>query len=172
MQTGHATHTIAETALGELTLTARDGVLSGIYFPHHWYPPADHQLGERDDAAFGEAERQLAEYLAGERQVFELATTAHGDAFQRRVWKRLEQIPYGATTTYGAIARELGDVRLARKVGGAIGRNPLSIVVPCHRVIGKNGSLTGYAGGLLRKRRLLELEGAIEALRLPEPALF
>jgi methylated-DNA-[protein]-cysteine S-methyltransferase len=84
---------------------------------------------------------------------------AAGDAFQRRVWDAVARIPYGQTTTYGEIARELGAPELAREVGAAVGRNPLSIVVPCHRVVGKDGKLTGYAGGLRRKRFLLELEG-------------
>ena len=93
---------------------------------------------------------------------FELATTVAGEEFQRRVWELIDRIPYGETTTYGEMAPELGDPALAREVGAAVGRNPLSIVVPCHRVVGKDGKLTGYAGGLERKRFLLELEGAGE----------
>ena len=157
-----ATHTTIDSPLGELKLVASDGVLSGIYFPGHWYMPAPDVFGARSERGFEQAERQLAEYFAGERTEFDLATTIAGDEFQRRVWELIDRVPYGQTTTYGEMARELGDPALARKVGGAVGRNPLSIVVPCHRVVGKEGKLTGYAGGLERKRSLLELEGAGE----------
>jgi methylated-DNA-[protein]-cysteine S-methyltransferase len=155
------THTVIDSPVGELTLVARAGVLTGIYFPGHWYPPSAEALGARSVQGFEQAERQLLEYLTGERRGFELETGATGDDFQRRVWEQIDAIPYGETTTYGAIARTLGDVQLARRVGGAVGRNPLSLVVPCHRVIGSDGSLTGYAGGLERKRFLLELEGVL-----------
>lgn len=152
------THTIIETTLGPLTLVADDGVLCGVYFPGHWTRPDPETFGARADAGFEEAGRQIREYLAGERTAFDLETAAAGDAFQRRVWEILDRIPYARTTTYGAIARELGDPALARRVGGAVGRNPLSMIVPCHRVVGADGSLTGYAGGLDRKLLLLELE--------------
>ncbi len=153
-----ATHTTIDSPIGELTLVARDGTLSGVYFPGHWYPPAPATLGARTDEGFAAAEQQLGEYLAGERVSFELATAAVGDPFARSVWELIDAIPYGETTTYGEIARALGDVALARRVGGAVGHNPLSIIVPCHRVLGKDGRLTGYAGGLERKRFLLDLE--------------
>jgi methylated-DNA-[protein]-cysteine S-methyltransferase len=153
-----ATHTTVDSPIGELTLVARDGTLSGVYFPGHWYPPDPATLGTRSDAGLADAARQLAEYLAGDRVSFELATAVVGGAFERRVWALIDAIPYGETTTYGELARTLGDVALARKVGGAVGHNPLSIVVPCHRVVGKDGRLTGYAGGLERKRFLLDLE--------------
>lgn len=152
------THTIIDTTLGAVTLVAEDGVLSGVYFPGHWTKPGPETFGVRSGDGFGEAERQIAEYLAGGRTAFDLPTAAAGDAFQRGVWEILERIPYGRTTTYGAIARELGDPAQARRVGGAVGRNPLSLIVPCHRVVGADGSLTGYAGGLDRKRLLLEME--------------
>lgn len=157
-----ATHTTIDSPLGELTLVARDGVLSGLYFPGHWYMPTSDVFGIRAERGFERTEEQLGEYFAGERTEFDLATTIAGDDFQRRVWELIEGIPHGQTTTYGEMAKELGDLTLARKVGGAVGRNPLSIVVPCHRVVGKDGKLTGYAGGLDRKRSLLELEGALE----------
>jgi methylated-DNA-[protein]-cysteine S-methyltransferase len=153
------THTVIETRLGRLTLVAEDGALSGVYFPGHWTRPDPAAFGERARDGFAEAERQIGEYLDGARTSFELPTSARGEAFQQRVWERLARIPYGETVTYGEIARELGDPALARRVGGAVGRNPLSIVVPCHRVVGRDGALTGYAGGLERKRLLLELEG-------------
>jgi len=155
-----ATHTTIDSPLGELTLVARDGVLSGLYFPGHWHMPSRDVFGTRSECGFERAEGQLAEYFAGERTGFELETAIVGDEFQRRVWQLIDRIPYGQTTTYGEMARELGDPALAREVGGAVGHNPLSIVVPCHRVVGKEGRLTGYAGGLERKRTLLELEGA------------
>jgi methylated-DNA-[protein]-cysteine S-methyltransferase len=155
----HMTHTTIETPLGELTLVAEDGALSGVYYPGHWTRPDRATFGERSPSGFEEVERQLGEYLAGSRTRFGLPMRAAGDAFQRRVWDAVARIPYGQTTTYGEIARELGAPELAREVGAAVGRNPLSIVVPCHRVVGKDGKLTGYAGGLRRKRFLLELEG-------------
>jgi methylated-DNA-[protein]-cysteine S-methyltransferase len=164
-----ATHTIIDSPIGELTLVARDGVLSGVYFPGHWHMPAPEVFGTRSQRGFERARRQLDEYLAAERTGFELTTTIAGDEFQRRVWELIDRIPYGQTTTYGEMARELGDPALAREVGAAVGRNPLSIVVPCHRVVGNDGKLTGYAGGLARKRHLLELEGAggrVEAAQL------
>jgi methylated-DNA-[protein]-cysteine S-methyltransferase len=155
-----ATHTTIDSPIGELTLVARDGVLSGLYFPGHWYMPTADVFGARSERGFEQAEEQLGEYFAGERTEFDLATTIVGDEFQRRVWDLIDRVPYGQTTTYGEMAQALGDVALARKVGGAVGRNPLSIVTPCHRVVGKDGKLTGYAGGLERKQFLLELEGA------------
>lgn len=157
-----ATHITIESPIGELTLVARDDVLSGIYFPGHWHMPAPEVFGVRSERGFKQVREQLGEYFAGERTEFELATTVAGEEFQRRVWELIDRIPYGQTTTYGEMAQELGDPMLAREVGAAVGRNPLSIVVPCHRVVGKDGKLTGYAGGLERKRFLLELEGAGE----------
>ena len=152
------THTTIDSPVGELTLVARDGSLTGVYFPHHWYRPDPATFGDRDDAGFGEAKRQLAEYFAGGRELFDLPLGPRGDAFQHRVWELINRIPYGQTTTYGDLARELGEGTLAKEVGAAVGRNPLSVIVPCHRVVGKDGSLTGYAGGLARKRFLLDLE--------------
>jgi methylated-DNA-[protein]-cysteine S-methyltransferase len=157
-----ATHTRIDSPLGELTLVARDRVLSGLYFPGHWYMPAPDVFGAPSADGFERTEEQLGEYFAGERTEFGLETTIVGDEFQRRVWELIDRIPHGQTTTYGEMAQDLGDPALARKVGGAVGRNPLSIVTPCHRVVGKDGKLTGYAGGLERKRFLLELEGVGE----------
>jgi methylated-DNA-[protein]-cysteine S-methyltransferase len=155
-----ATHTTTDSPIGELTIVASDGVLSGIYFPGHWHMPAPEVFGTRSERGFEQARQQLSEYFAGERTEFELATTSAGDEFQRRAWALIDRIPYGQTSTYGEMAQELGDAVLARDIGAAVGRNPLSIVIPCHRVVGKDGKLTGYAGGLERKRFLLELEGA------------
>ena len=153
-----ATHTTADSPVGELTLVAEDGKLTGVYFPHHWYRPDSATFGDRDDAGFGEAKRQLAEYFTGNRERFGLPLGPRGDAFQQRVWELISHIPYGRTVSYGDLAKELGDGILAKDVGAAVGRNPLCVIVPCHRVVGKDGSLTGYAGGLARKRFLLSLE--------------
>ena len=156
--TGTSVHTTFASPVGQLTLVADAGQLTGLYFPHHWYQPDPATFGTRSDTEFGEARRQLAEYFAGERDRFDLPVDARGDEFQHRVWDLVSRIPYGQTTTYGDLARDLGSGVLAKDVGAAVGRNPLCIVVPCHRVVGKNGALTGYAGGLGRKRFLLNLE--------------
>ena len=156
-------HALVTTALGEITLVARGDVLAGVYFPGHWYRPDSGAFGAQvataSDPLLSQAERQISEFLAGERQEFDLPTATTGDAFQEQVGALIGEIPYGQTTTYGDLAQALGGRHLARDVGQAVGRNPLSIVVPCHRVVGKDGKLTGYAGGLTRKRTLLELEG-------------
>ena len=154
------TTTTLDSPLGELTLVADDGLLTGVYFPHHWYRPDPETFGRPADAGFGEVKRQLTEYFAGQRQRFDLRLSARGDDFQCRVWELIGDIPYGQTATYGDLARELGPQVLAKDVGAAVGRNPLSVIVPCHRVVGKDGRLTGYAGGLARKRFLLDLEEA------------
>jgi methylated-DNA-[protein]-cysteine S-methyltransferase len=157
-----ARFTAVASPIGELTLVADDVALTGVYFPHHWCRPDESAFGPRDNTGFGEVKRQLAEYFAGDRERFDLPLDARGDVFQHRVWELIDGIPYGHTTTYGDLARELGDELgtrvLAKDVGAAVGRNPLSVIVPCHRVVGKDGKLTGYAGGLARKRFLLELE--------------
>ncbi len=159
------THTTIDTPLGELTVVVANGALSGVYFPDHWTRPDPATFGRRAtqgfEYSFEHIERQLTEYLAGERRSFDLASTTSGDTFQQQVWELIDQIPYGQTSTYGQLARELGSPTLARRVGNAVAHNPLSIVIPCHRVLGKDGRLTGYAGGLHRKRFLLELEGAL-----------
>jgi methylated-DNA-[protein]-cysteine S-methyltransferase len=152
------THTVVSSPLGDLTLVATDGRLTGLYFPHHWYRPDPATFGTRDDTGFGDVSRQLGEYFAGERTDFDLPLEPRGDGFQQLVWSLISRIPYGHTTSYGALASQLGDGVLAKDVGQAVGRNPLSVIVPCHRVVGKDGQLTGYAGGLTRKRFLLDLE--------------
>jgi methylated-DNA-[protein]-cysteine S-methyltransferase len=155
-------HTRIETDLGELTLVTDDGFLTGVYFPGHWYPPTSEATGQFVDAdhddTFRQAAIELREYLSGERHEFSVPVRAVGDSFQEDVWRRLEGIPYGATTTYGALAHAMGSPALAQRVGQAVGHNPVSILIPCHRVVGADGSLTGYAGGLRRKAFLLDLE--------------
>jgi methylated-DNA-[protein]-cysteine S-methyltransferase len=153
-------HTTLGSPIGELTLVGDGEALTGLYFPQHWYPPQT--TGPRDDAGFDEARRQIGDYLEGRRTSFDLDLDLRGDEFQLKVWHRLQQIEYGETVTYGAIADELGDRNLARRVGGAVGHNPLSLIVPCHRVLGAGGGLTGYAGGLERKAWLLDLEAPAE----------
>jgi methylated-DNA-[protein]-cysteine S-methyltransferase len=150
-------HTITGSPIGELTLVARGGRLTGAYFPHHWYKPDPASFGPRTETGFEEATSQLAEYFAGQRTSFDLPLEARGDPFKIRVWDLIKAIPYGQTVTYGDLAAKLGEAT-AQEVGAAVGRNPLSVIVPCHRVVGKDGSLTGYAGGLARKRFLLDLE--------------
>jgi methylated-DNA-[protein]-cysteine S-methyltransferase len=165
-------HAVIDSVLGELTLVADDDALTGLYFRHHWYRPSADTFGPRVDAESDEllarAQTQLTDYLAGLRTDFDLPITLHGDAVQHRVWDLLTAIPYGDTVTYGELAAALADGTTAQEVGQAVGRNPLSIVVPCHRVVGRNGQLTGYAGGLKRKQFLLELEepAAVKAARL------
>ncbi len=155
-------HVVIDSALGELTLIAGGDILTGVYFRHHWHPPTADALGTQVDAGADEllarAADQIREYLDGERTRFDLPVAMVGDPRRKRVWNLLPGIAYGHTRTYGELAAELGDGTTAYEVGQAIGRNPLSIVVPCHRIVGKGGSLTGYAGGLKRKRFLLELE--------------
>jgi methylated-DNA-[protein]-cysteine S-methyltransferase len=164
-----ATHAVVDSPIGELTLVAEADRLTGIYFPHHWYQPDPGTFGERGEEAFGAVKRQLAEYFAGDRDAFDLPLDARGDEFQHRVWELIGAIPYGRTITYGDLARQLGGQVPAREVGAAVGRNPLSVVVPCHRVVGQDGRLTGYAGGLARKRFLLDLE---ERTAQPSARLF
>lgn len=155
-------HTIVDTALGELTLVATDGGLAGIYFPHHWTRPKPDDFGPKvgvgDDALLESVRVQVVDYLDGDRTSFDLPLAARGNAFLQSVWAMLTEIPYGNTTTYGELAERLGNKSLAQTVGQAVGHNPISIVIPCHRVVGKDGKLTGYAGGLTRKQYLLDLE--------------
>jgi methylated-DNA-[protein]-cysteine S-methyltransferase len=155
-----ATHTVLSTPLGELTVIQEGGSLSGLYFPRHWPRPDRMAFGPRVDAGFDKIERQLAEYLSGDRSAFDLPVKVNGTQFDRLVWDQIRQVPYGETTTYGQLARNLGAGTEPRDVGGAVGRNPLCIIIPCHRVVGATGKLTGYAGGLDRKRTLLEIEHA------------
>ena len=133
--------------------------------PHS--PPAG---AVRDDEALAPVAAQLRDYFAGRRTRFDLPLSPHGTAFQQKVWLALREIPYGRTTTYGQIAVDLGQPRASRAVGLANGRNPIAVIVPCHRVIGANGSLTGFGGGLPRKRWLLEHERSVLGAHGPEPA--
>jgi methylated-DNA-[protein]-cysteine S-methyltransferase len=158
LNTMNAKHTVIDSPVGDLTVVAADGAITGLYFVNHLRGPAPDALGERTDDGFAEVTRQLGEYFAGTRREFDLPLAPVGNEFQQRVWALLTTIPYGQTRSYGDLAKALGDPGLAQAVGSANGRNPISIIVPCHRVVGADGSLTGYAGGLDRKRYLLEME--------------
>ncbi len=162
------TFTRFPSPLGELVLTASDTALTGVFFPMRHGPAPEQQSGWREDDGSGPAgellgrvRRQLTEYFARTRTTFDLPLDPPGTTFQRQVWDLLRTIPYGATTSYGELARRLGDVRATRAVGAANGKNPIPIIVPCHRVVGAHGELTGFGGGLDRKRWLLEHEGAL-----------
>lgn len=157
-----AVTTTMETEIGALRLVARDGALIGVYFPGHHPPPVllRGAIERPDEPVLARAAAQIAEYLAGDREAFDLPLAAEGTELQRAVWAALRAIPYGEQVAYAAIAARIGRPRAARAVGAANARNPLSIVVPCHRVVGKGGALTGYAGGLARKRHLLALEAS------------
>ena len=152
--------------VGELTLVASEKGLTAILWEND--DPDRVRLADMtEDAAHPvlvDAVRQLGEYFAGKREAFDLPLDFHGTDFQKRVWQQLLAIPFGETRSYGEIARALGQPTATRAVGAANGKNPISIVAPCHRVIGANGSLTGFAGGLEAKQRLLALEGLELAL--------
>ena len=168
------THAVVGSPIGELTLVATGGVLSGVYLEKHRHLPDPATFGPRvaagSEAALAAAAEQLEEYFAGQRTGFTLRTRAVGTDFQRRVWDALAAIPYGQTWTYARLAEAAGARGAVRAVGAANGRNPLTIVVPCHRVVGSDGDLTGFAGGLARKRFLLDLERAGGVDRLSGPA--
>ena len=152
-------HTVIDSPIGALTLVATGGALSGLYMEHHRHQPPAETFGPSDAGPFAEVVRQLGEYFDGERTSFDLPLVFEGTPFQRTVWQALCDIPYGRTTSYGLLAKRLGRTPTAsRAVGLANGKNPISIIVPCHRVVGASGDLTGYAGGVERKRYLLDFE--------------
>lgn len=156
-------HTVIDSPYGPLTLVATDGVLSALYMNEQRHRPPQESFGEMDARPFGAVIDQLDEYFAGERTEFDVTLRLDGTPFQRSVWEQLLTIPYGETRSYGQLADALGKSGASRAVGLANGKNPVSIIVPCHRVIGSTGSLTGYGGGLDRKQRLLAFEGAATA---------
>lgn len=157
-------YTVVDSPIDPLTLVANDsGALTGVYMVEHRHQPdvsgfGDHLTGPDAEQVFGATMSQLDEYFAGQRIVFDLALEPKGTDFQRAVWTQLSLIPYGQTISYAELALRVGNPKAVRAVGLANGRNPLSIVVPCHRVIGASGSLTGFGGGIERKRYLLDLE--------------
>ncbi len=158
-------YTECESPLQPLLLLSEGAMLTGLFLEAQRFSPAVLEEWIRNDtmALFVEAKRQLAAYFAGELTEFDLPLSPQGTEFQRRVWTALQQIPYGATATYGELARRLDSPHGSRAVGLANGRNPVSIIVPCHRVIGADGQLTGYGGGLERKEALLAFEAAVAA---------
>jgi methylated-DNA-[protein]-cysteine S-methyltransferase len=154
------TTTCLESPLGKLLLTSREGKLTGLYFADSPHAP---KIGpgwiEREEAPiFAQTREQLEEYASGERVQFDLPIAPAGTPFQLRVWQEISAIPFGKTVTYGEIARRIGSPDGVRAVGTAAGRNPLCWIIPCHRVVGRDGSPTGYAGGLRRKEALLAFE--------------
>ena len=151
---------------GQMLLVAGDEALSGVYFEGQKYHPGIAPEWQRDarHAPLAQAKRELAEYFGRERRQFDVALAPEGTAYQRAVWTAISTVAYGDTISYGELARRAGDARNARAAGAATGRNPLTIIVPCHRIVGASGSLTGYAGGLDRKRALLALECRIQDL--------
>lgn len=151
--------------IGELTLIGDGAALTALCLPTHRHRPPVAPDARTDPALFHEVVAQLEAYFAGERQDFDLPLAPRGTAFQQQVWEALRAIPYGATTSYGELAAAIGNPAAVRAVGLANGRNPLPIIIPCHRVVGADGSLTGYGGGLEAKRALLELES--RGARLP-----
>ncbi len=152
------TFTRMESPIGTLTLAAGDSGLRQINFPHNGRPAPLGPDWQEDSPAFAEVLRQLRAYFAGELENFNLPLAPEGTAFQKKVWDQLCQIPYGETISYGALAKRIGNPNASRAVGLANGSNPIPIVIPCHRVIGSNGKLTGYGGGLPIKEKLLALE--------------
>lgn len=152
------------TSLGTLLLIAEDDALTGLHFVGGKHVPPVEPAWREDPAfpIFTRCLAQVEEYLAGERAVFDLPLAPRGTPFQQRVWREIAKVPWGETITYAELAARAGAPGSARAAGAATGRNPISIVIPCHRIVATDGSLTGYAGGLARKEKLLALEGALE----------
>jgi len=164
-------HTVIDSAVGPLTLVAQDGAIVGLYMDLQRHRPDEDQFGEPDRRGlqaepFQTAADQLDAYFACRRTTFTISLEPQGTAFQKRVLAALQEIPYGETESYGQLAERIGSPVAARAVGLANGKNPIGIVIPCHRVVGSNGSLTGYGGGLDRKKQLLDLELAVSGAAL------
>jgi methylated-DNA-[protein]-cysteine S-methyltransferase len=153
--------TVLDTPFGPLRVAGTAQGLTIVGFTEGGEPPRQEPDEQKEAGFLAEAKQQLREYFEGRRQGFTLPVAPGGTAFQQRVWQELQKIPWGTTTTYREIAQRIGQPTAVRAVGSANGRNPVSIVIPCHRVIGSDGSLTGYAGGIATKRRLLQHEGAL-----------
>jgi methylated-DNA-[protein]-cysteine S-methyltransferase len=157
-------YTIISSPLGRLLLAGDGEVLSGLAIQDGPRPRPIDPRWKVDPDAFPDAREQLQEYFHGERRQFTVGLSLSGTPFEQRVWRALQEIPYGVTVSYGRLAARIGDPRAARAVGLANGRNPIAVVVPCHRVIGADGTLTGFGGGLARKHYLLELEAGVRPL--------
>jgi methylated-DNA-[protein]-cysteine S-methyltransferase len=159
-------YTEHDSPVGKLTLTATDRGLSGLYFEEHkYFTGTQDRQRQPDQIHLRNARQQLDEYFLRRRTTFDVPLDLHGTAFQRAVWQALLTLPFGCTSTYSMIAHHVAKPNAVRATGTAIGRNPLSIIVPCHRVLGVSGALSGYAGGLERKRFLLELEKAMGQMK-------
>lgn len=162
------THTVLydtiDSPIGKLLAVGDGEALTGLYMQDGRRPAAALPAWECDPEAFSDLRQQLGEYFTGDRREFDLPLAPRGSEFQRSVWEALREIPYGETETYGELAERTGRPGSARAVGAANGQNPICVVIPCHRVIGANGKLTGYAGGLERKRLLLDIESPIGRL--------
>ena len=152
------THTVVDSPVGPLTLVDEEGGLAGLYMHEQRHLPPTASFGPRDDRVLPALREQLPLYFAGELREFDVPLATAGTPFQQQVWAALREVPYGSTCTYGDLATAIGRPTAVRAVGAANGRNPVCIVVPCHRVVGSDGSLTGYAGGMERKELLLALE--------------
>jgi methylated-DNA-[protein]-cysteine S-methyltransferase len=159
-------YTTFESPIGELLLTGDGEALTRLSMQGGRRPVSIDPRWDRRDEAFADIRHQLHEYFDGHRHEFDVPLRMAGNQFERRVWEALREIPYGETVSYGRIATELGQPGAARAVGLANGRNPVAVIVPCHRVIGADGSLTGYGGGLERKQFLLDLEAGVQSLQL------
>jgi methylated-DNA-[protein]-cysteine S-methyltransferase len=155
-----------ESPIGELLLAGEEGKLELLSMQGGRHPILAHAGWIRNEEAFAPARAQLGEYFDGRRRRFELALAPAGSPFELAVWQALLEIPYGETVSYGELASRIGHPGAPRAVGAANGRNPIAVIVPCHRVVGADGSLTGYGGGLERKRLLLDLEAGVQALPL------
>ena len=172
MRSPEFTQSVVASPIGPLTLVAAGGALAGVYMDAQRHLPgtvaqaAPASQDGPDAAPLAAAARQLTEYFAGQRTEFDLPLEMAGTDFQRRVWAALREIPYGETVSYGELASGLGKASASRAVGLANGKNPFAVVVPCHRVVGSDGSLTGYGGGLDRKRFLLALEQRVSGKTL------
>lgn len=157
-------YSYVESPIGDLLVAGDDGVLKYVSFPSGSMSREPDEGWVRNDSEFDEVRRELTEYFDGKRESFDVPLAPGGTDFQRNVLDVLQQIPYGETRTYGEIAKDLGKPRASRAVGAANGRNPIPILIPCHRVIGSDGSLTGFGGGIDTKRFLLDLERRQRAL--------
>jgi len=153
-----------ETPLGTMFAVATDGAITRLDFTDAKYVAklSDDAVEDTRDPLLAKCAKQIAEYFAGERDTFDLPVAPHGTQFQENVWREIARVPFGETITYSELAKRAGAPGSARAAGAATGRNPIAVAIPCHRILGADGSLTGYAGGLPRKTKLLELEGVLQ----------
>ncbi len=167
----HRVHTVVDSPVGPLTLVATDGVLSGLYMDRQRHLPAAEAFGEPNPTPFAAPRDQLTEYFDGRRTEFDLPLAVAGTQFQLTVWAGLREIGYGETMSYAELADRIGRPGASRAVGLANGKNPIGIIIPCHRVIGSSGSLTGYGGGVARKQHLLDFERGADMFTTTRPPL-